>query len=183
MTRRSACESGRDVLRATPLLKEEGWTRHQERCREATFDGADGVVRQDETLRRSDHPVCGAKVGFAAFFLNAAATPPVPGGELPVPDSVRATRPKSFDYIFAWHCVSGLLQPERQQHVSAGRGAAYRVAGADKKHSSDSNGARCIDRAAVSRYSIYRGLHVISLNIPLTIQASYTPRQTSAMAQ
>jgi hypothetical protein len=29
----------------TPLLKEEGWTRHQERSREATFDGADGVVR------------------------------------------------------------------------------------------------------------------------------------------
>src|SRR5947209_3311973 len=24
--------------------REEGWTRHQERCREASFNGADGVV-------------------------------------------------------------------------------------------------------------------------------------------
>jgi hypothetical protein len=28
----------------------------------------------------SDHPVCGAKVGL--LLLDAAATPPVPGGEL-----------------------------------------------------------------------------------------------------
>ena len=53
---------------STPLLKEEGWTRHKKRYREATFDGADGVVRQDETLRLSDHPVCGNKVGFAGFL-------------------------------------------------------------------------------------------------------------------
>ena len=53
----------------TPLLIQEGWTPHQEKCREATFDGADGVVRRDETLRLTDHPVCGAKVGFAAIFL------------------------------------------------------------------------------------------------------------------
>ena len=52
----------------TPLLKEEGWTRHQERCREATFAGADGVVTHDETFQNADHPVCGAKVGFAAFL-------------------------------------------------------------------------------------------------------------------
>jgi hypothetical protein len=68
---------------ATPLLKEEGWTRHQKRYRDATFDGADGVVTREGTFLHSDHPVCGDKVGFAAFFLNAAATPPVPGGELP----------------------------------------------------------------------------------------------------
>ena len=74
--------SGSDAKCAeTPLLIQEGWTRHQERCREATFDGADGVVRHDETLRHADHslcfalsrshfaPVCGAKVGFAAFVL------------------------------------------------------------------------------------------------------------------
>src|SRR5262245_34226231 len=29
----------------TPLLGKEGWTRHKEKCREATFEGADGVVR------------------------------------------------------------------------------------------------------------------------------------------
>lgn len=28
-----------------PSLVKEGWPRHQERCREATFNGADGVVR------------------------------------------------------------------------------------------------------------------------------------------
>jgi hypothetical protein len=28
---------------------QEGWTRHQEKYREASFDGADGVVVQDQT--------------------------------------------------------------------------------------------------------------------------------------
>jgi hypothetical protein len=28
-----------------PSLAKEGWTRHKEKCREATFQGADGVVR------------------------------------------------------------------------------------------------------------------------------------------
>ena len=27
---------------------QEGWTRHQEKYREASFDGADGVVVQDQ---------------------------------------------------------------------------------------------------------------------------------------
>ena len=64
-----------DMFRAaTPLLGKEGWTRQQERCREATFDGADGVVSsaakfRPEISRHADHPVCGAKVGSAAFFL------------------------------------------------------------------------------------------------------------------
>jgi hypothetical protein len=35
---------------ATPLLVQEGWTRHPERCREATFDGADGVVSSAQSL-------------------------------------------------------------------------------------------------------------------------------------
>jgi hypothetical protein len=33
---------------------QEGWTRHQEKYREASFDGADGVVVQDETEVFSD---------------------------------------------------------------------------------------------------------------------------------
>jgi hypothetical protein len=106
-----------EVPGPTPLLKEEGWTRQQERCREATFNGADGVVTHDETLRHADHRYVSRyrahasrpsaaprsataearshnyKVGFVAFFLNAAATPPVPGGELPASDAVWATRP------------------------------------------------------------------------------------------
>jgi hypothetical protein len=36
----------------------------------------------------NDHPVCGNKVGFAAVLINAAATPPVSGGELLAPISV-----------------------------------------------------------------------------------------------
>jgi hypothetical protein len=81
-----------EVTCRTPLLREERWTRHQERCREATFDGADGVVRHDETLRFADHPVCGANVGFAAFFLmpqppllyqEGRSQPPIPFGNAP----------------------------------------------------------------------------------------------------
>src|SRR6267142_7223810 len=53
------------------------------RCREATFEGAAGVVSSAKTsARRSDHPVCAASVA-ARLFLNGAATPPVPGGEYP----------------------------------------------------------------------------------------------------
>src|SRR5204863_7862084 len=43
----------------SPLLLKEGWTRHQEKCREASFDGADGVVDQPPRLRRFG--------GFAPF--------------------------------------------------------------------------------------------------------------------
>src|SRR6186997_1121390 len=42
---------------------QEGWTRHQEKYREASFDGADGVVVQDQTemfLNLNHHPVCAA---------------------------------------------------------------------------------------------------------------------------
>src|SRR5438876_63484 len=34
----------RHSARATPLLFKEGWTRHQEKHRAASFDGADGLV-------------------------------------------------------------------------------------------------------------------------------------------
>jgi len=91
--RRKTLATGARACCPTPLLKEEGWTRHQERCREATFDGADGVVPHEETFRNADHldvSRCRAhasrpsaaprsasaearslnyKVGFAAFFL------------------------------------------------------------------------------------------------------------------
>jgi hypothetical protein len=57
---------GRDInkdIAKPPLMERTGWS---------------GMTKRDS---ESDHPVCGAKDGFAAFFLNAAATPPVPGGE------------------------------------------------------------------------------------------------------
>jgi hypothetical protein len=38
------------------------------RCREASFNGADGVVAHTETHPVSDHPVCGRFGGFATFY-------------------------------------------------------------------------------------------------------------------
>ena len=60
--------------RATPLLIQEGWTRHQKDAGEATFDGADGVVSSARRFRlaqsgSTDHPVCGVKVDGAGFLL------------------------------------------------------------------------------------------------------------------
>jgi hypothetical protein len=49
---------------------QEGWTRHQGEYREASFDGADGVVVQDQTemfLKPNHHPVCAVSVAAAAF--------------------------------------------------------------------------------------------------------------------
>src|SRR5215468_10656336 len=60
------------------------------RSREASFNGADGVVEngtsaQERILKdlvNPDHPVCAAAVA-SQLFLEGAATPPVSGGELP----------------------------------------------------------------------------------------------------
>jgi hypothetical protein len=46
---------------------------------EASFNGADGVVRHDETFRHANHPVCAAAVA-SHLFLDGAATP-MSGGE------------------------------------------------------------------------------------------------------
>src|SRR4029434_5597810 len=57
---------------------QEGWTRHQEKYREASLDGADGVVVQDQTeilLKLNHHPVCAAS-DASHFLLPGAATPP-----------------------------------------------------------------------------------------------------------
>ena len=61
----------------SPLAK-EGWTRYQEKYREASFDGADGVVAHKLKLSLSDHPVC-ATSGASRLCLNGAATPPLQG--------------------------------------------------------------------------------------------------------
>src|SRR5881397_517291 len=62
--------------------REEGWTRHQEKCREASPDGADGVVacepcvaKHSATFGDIDHPVCAAAEA-SRHFVNGAATPP-----------------------------------------------------------------------------------------------------------
>jgi hypothetical protein len=39
------------------------------KCREASSKGAAGVVAHKLRFGVSDHPVCGAKVGFAEIFL------------------------------------------------------------------------------------------------------------------
>src|SRR5215470_2332947 len=64
------------------------------RSREASFNGADGVVEngtssKERILKRfvdPDHPVCAAAVA-SRLFLDSAATPPVSGGELPASHS------------------------------------------------------------------------------------------------
>ena len=64
---------------------QEGWTRHQEKYREASFDGADGVVVQDQTemfLNLNHHPVCAAS-DASHFLLTGAATPPGQEGRWP----------------------------------------------------------------------------------------------------
>src|SRR5690349_12335857 len=64
-----------------PLLSEEGWTRQQIKGREASFDGADGVVIQFRQFPETNHhPVCAAK-DASQLFLDRAASPPRRGGE------------------------------------------------------------------------------------------------------
>jgi len=58
-----------------PLLREKGWTRHQEISR-SHLDGADGVVAHKAGFVVSDHPVCAASVASRHFFISAA-TPPL----------------------------------------------------------------------------------------------------------
>src|SRR5215475_14051038 len=82
------------------------WVRHSppdiggvdatsRRSREASFNGADGVVQNGTSSKERipqyfgnpDHPVCGAKEA-SRHFIDAAATPPVSGGEFRASDSV-----------------------------------------------------------------------------------------------
>jgi hypothetical protein len=86
------------------------WARHSppdtggvdatsRRSREASFNGADGVVengtfskeRIPEHFGNPDHPVCAAAVA-SHLFLDGAATPPVSGGELPASHSFTASK-------------------------------------------------------------------------------------------
>jgi len=60
------------------------------RSREASFNGADEVVQNGTSSKKCiltnfvnpNHPVCGAKEA-TRHFIDAAATPPVSGGEFP----------------------------------------------------------------------------------------------------
>src|SRR5437762_2766216 len=66
----------RSIRMELPSSAEEGWTRHQEKSCEATFDGADGVVLVHKMyLVYQHHPSARAKVA-SRLFLNRAATPP-----------------------------------------------------------------------------------------------------------
>jgi len=64
-----------NVGRATPLLIQEGWLRHQEKMR-SHRSGADGVVGIDEVFHNAfrrrgsilDHPVRSNKGGFATSY-------------------------------------------------------------------------------------------------------------------
>jgi hypothetical protein len=62
------------------------------RSREASLNGADGVVKNGTSSKERipkhfgnpNHPVCAAVVA-SHLFLDGAATPPVSGGELRAP--------------------------------------------------------------------------------------------------
>jgi oxygen-independent coproporphyrinogen-3 oxidase len=84
-----------------PLLPEEGWTRHQKRYCEASFNGADGVVRPAESYSgsglttikasryraRASRPSARNKEA-SQHLIDRAASPPLRGGEY--------ARPKRF---------------------------------------------------------------------------------------
>ena len=60
-----------------PSLAKEGWTRHQQKCREASFEGADGVVGSTTDYRKLNQPprLREAKVA-SRNLIDRAATPP-----------------------------------------------------------------------------------------------------------
>ena len=66
-----------------PLLGEEGWTRHQEDAAKPPLKARPGwSVRRKR--RRAGLTTPSAPLRWLrVFFLNGAATPPVPGGEYP----------------------------------------------------------------------------------------------------
>jgi oxygen-independent coproporphyrinogen-3 oxidase len=81
-----------------PLLAEEGWTRHQTRYREASFDGADGVVSSEPMRDFAGLPLRLRPIGLALratpsarnkeasqHLIDRAATPPLRGGECSYP--------------------------------------------------------------------------------------------------
>ncbi len=49
----------------------------------------------------SDHPVCGAEVGFAEIFVTAADSPPHEEGNIACPEHIRQfVSPKSVQVFF-----------------------------------------------------------------------------------
>ena len=73
-----------DIQHSRSLVK-EGWTRPQEKCREASLLGADGVVRSTTDNRWLDQPpVCASQLWLREVFLIAQPPLLVQGGELPV---------------------------------------------------------------------------------------------------
>src|ERR1051326_3174130 len=77
------------------------------KCREASFDGADGVVK-DRTLFKKrtpkhfvnpDHPVCAAAVA-SHLFIDGAATPPISGGELPASNPFTTSLGARFSRLY-----------------------------------------------------------------------------------
>ena len=92
--RRAPASSGNDLAdRDIAPPGQEGWTRHQEKYREASFDGADGVVVQDQTemfLNLNHHPVCAASDASHFFLL---AQPPLLAGAVAEPPISPRTPP------------------------------------------------------------------------------------------
>src|SRR5215510_5414013 len=83
------CAKGRHRLERHSPPDIGGVDATSKRSREASFNGADGVVQNGGTFQECilkhsvnpNHPVCAAAVA-SHLFLDGAATPPVSGGEL-----------------------------------------------------------------------------------------------------
>src|SRR5437879_1576908 len=91
--------------------------------------GADGVVAREsrfatrfDTLRVSDHPVCGASVA-SRLFINAAASPPLQGGECACIkySSNSFTPSKARDYITRQDFFSSTEDEIRNRRILAAR--------------------------------------------------------------
>ena len=62
---------------------QEGWTRHQEKYREASLDGADGVVVQDpQKCFEPEPPPRLRRFGCSAFSSYWRSHPSWPGGAI-----------------------------------------------------------------------------------------------------
>jgi hypothetical protein len=107
----------------SPLLKEEGWLRHQENAAKPPLKAQTGwsvrhnVSRSD--ISQNDHPVCAAAVA-SRLFLNGAATPPVSGGERVVPPThSHLLRGRNLSAVFVFLALFGAGAIAKAQTPSA----------------------------------------------------------------
>src|SRR5215831_1460741 len=104
------------------------------RSREASFNGADGVV-ENGTLSKErilkhfvnpNHPVCAAAVA-SHLFLDGAATPPVSGGEFPACHSFTPFIDRAGGWLCHRACASRVISRRHPFLRTAARRAAIQT--------------------------------------------------------